>query len=268
MGERRQSGLFPLPEEPLPPIGTLGFRIQRYGMLQWRDLFTARQQISLVELGELSSRVRGGRIPRLLAVSIDKTADLGNALTLWKPDAECPVHLFARQAIGMAWDFCESVPPSESSGSFLSAVQRSADALGSVDGSLASIGQVQLADAIRHPLSDVAATVWFTDPPYYDAVPYSDLSDFFLVWLKRTLQDEPLLRDPFDFHNGLSPKAQEVVQDETKTSNGRVKDRGFFEATMGPSLCGGPADIERDRHRRPWSLPTRRPKVGKPYCLA
>ena len=92
--------------------------------------------------------------------------------------------------------------------------------------------QVQSADATNHPLPDETAGVWFTDPPYYDAIPYSDLSDFFLVWLKRTLPDNPLLRDPFDPDNPLSPKMAEAVQDETKQVDGRSKDRVWFEETM------------------------------------
>ena len=231
--------LCPVPDEPLPPIGTLGFRVQRYGMLQWGDLFTARQALSLLELSSLTKEL-SKRVRPLLSIAIDKTADLGNALAPWKPDAECPVHLFARQAIGMAWDFCESVPPCDSSGSFISAALRSADALNSFDGIGSAIGgQVQLADATRHPLPDAGGSIWFTDPPYYDAVPYSDLSDFFLVWLKRVLQNTSLLSDPFDEGNPLSPKEREAVQDETKTCNGRVKDRTFFEDTMGRAFTEG-----------------------------
>ena len=75
-----------------------------------------------------------------------------------------------------------------------------------------------LADAADHPLPDQTASVWFTDPPYYDAVPYADLSDFFFVWLKRTLPDHRLLTDPFDPTNPLTPKQREAVQDETKHS--------------------------------------------------
>ena len=54
-----------------------------------------------------------------------------------------------------------------------------------------------------------ACAVWFTDPPYYDAVPYSDLSDFFFVWLKRTLPDHPLLRDQFDSNKSADSKNYE-----------------------------------------------------------
>ena len=99
--------------------------------------------------------------------------------------------------------------------------------------------QVQSADATDHPLPDRSAGVWFTDPPYYDAIPYSDLSDFFLVWLKRTLPSHPLLRDPFDPHNPLSPKDREAVQDNTKKCDGRIKDRKFFEDVMGDAFAEG-----------------------------
>ena len=94
------------------------------------------------------------------------------------------------------------------------------------------LDRFSLADACRLSSAGSSVRVWFTDPPYYDAVPYSDLSDFFFVWLKRALPGHPLLRDPFDPTNLLSPKLQEAVQDETKQVDGQPKDRAFFEATM------------------------------------
>jgi putative DNA methylase len=80
---------------------------------------------------------------------------------------------------------------------------------------------------------------WFTDPPYYDAVPYADLSDFFFVWLKRALPISPVLHDPFDPRNPLTPKAAEAVQDETKLVDGRLKDRAFFERKMAHAFAEG-----------------------------
>ena len=244
--EGRQ-GLCPVPDEPLPPIGTLGFRVQRYGMTQWGDLYTARQKAALIELARSISELGQGRehlllsmaTQQLLGIAVDKTADLGNALTPWKPDAECPVHLFARQAIGMAWDFCESVPTCDSSGSFLSAYERSSDGLESVSAGLGQPGQVASSDAANHPLPNGSANIWFTDPPYYDAIPYADLSDFFLVWLKRTLPNHPLLRNPIEPDNELSPKTLEAVQDETKVSDGQPKNREWFEQTMAEAFAEG-----------------------------
>jgi hypothetical protein len=107
-------------------------------------------------------------------------------------------------------------------------------------------GTVQVADACSSPLPDQGVGVWFTDPPYYDAIPYSDLSDFFLVWLKRSIPGHPLLRDPFDPTNPLSPKLQEAVQDETKKVNGKPKDRAFFEETMAKAFAEGRRVLKED----------------------
>ncbi len=103
----------------------------------------------------------------------------------------------------------------------------------------ATKGQVQLADAVSSPLPAESVAIWFTDPPYYDAIPYSDLSDFFFSWLKRSLPDSQILQDPFDPTNALSPKAAEIVQDETRRKNGRVKDTSFFEDSMASAFSEG-----------------------------
>ncbi|MCL6508077.1 MAG: hypothetical protein K6T59_13735, partial [Bryobacteraceae bacterium] len=107
-------------------------------------------------------------------------------------------------------------------------------------------GQLQQSDATEHPLPDETAQVWFTDPPYYDAVPYADLSDFFLVWLKRALPRHPLLRDPFDPANSLTPKLREAVQDETKRDDGRPKDRSWFEEKMAQAFAEGRRVLRED----------------------
>jgi hypothetical protein len=107
-------------------------------------------------------------------------------------------------------------------------------------------GQVQIADACASPLPDEAAHVWFTDPPYYDAVPYSDLSDFFFVWLKRAFPGHPLLRDPFDAANPLTPKDREAVQDEVKIVDGKPKDKAFFESVMASAFAEGRRVLRED----------------------
>lgn len=88
-------------------------------------------------------------------------------------------------------------------------------------------------------MPDASSDIFFTDPPYYDAIPYADLSDFFFVWLKRTLPGDHLLRDPFDPKNPLTPKVQEAVQDEVKLFGTRPKDRIFFEETMAKAFAEG-----------------------------
>ncbi|MBM4020496.1 MAG: DUF1156 domain-containing protein, partial [Planctomycetes bacterium] len=228
-----------MPDEPLPPVGTLGFRVQRYGMLQWGDLFTARQKVALAAfVQEIAALGECADARRLTALCLSKMVDMNNSLATWQAHAEIPAHMLTRFAIPMKWDFAEAVPISESSGTLDSAIKRTTEAFPNLVTTRHG-DTVHLADACSCGLPDDSAGVWFTDPPYYDAVPYSDLSDFFFVWIKRTLPNHPLLRDPFDPKNPLTPKLREAVQDEVKLVSGRPKDRAFFEDTMGKAFAEG-----------------------------
>ena len=228
-----QQELCPVPDEPLPPIGTLGFRVQRYGMTQWGDLFTARQKAVLVETSRLLSS--SGEI---LGLSFGKMARHYNVLSKWHTGSETVAGAFGMQTLPMSWDFPEMFPIVSYAGGIENAI---ADVVGGAEAipPILAAGQVQLADAAYHPLPDQTAGVWFTDPPYYDAIPYSDLSDFYIVWLNRTFPDSPLLRDSFDNANRLSPKTREIVQDETKYNNGQPKNRQWFEENMAKAFAEG-----------------------------
>ena len=243
-----RQGLCPVPDEPLPPIGTLGFRVQRYGMLQWGDLFTARQKVALATLiARVRQRPMTDRpaVREGLAIVVDKLADKASSGCRWKSSAEYMAgNTFSRQALPIVWDFCEAYPFGAESGSVKQELDWVAKVVEAQPGS--SPGQLQPADATRYPLPDETAHIWFTDPPYYDAVPYADLSDFFLVWLKRSLPGHPLLRDPFDLTNPLTPKRAEAVQDETKRDDGRPKDRAWFEEKMANAFAEGRRVLHED----------------------
>ena len=237
-------GICPVPDEPLPPIGTLGFRVQRYGMLHWGSLFTARQKAALIELlrqirlPDISSALR-----ELLTcvLSVFTRACNGNARL--RPDSSV-APAFGMQTLPITWTFPETIisgGKSEHFDGILSNIAQVVEQFPSF-----SIGQLQQADATVHPLPDQTAGIWFSDPPYYDAIPYADLSDFFLVWLKRALPNHSLLRDPFDPENTLSPKMSEAVQDETKFYNGRSKDREWFEETMAKAFAEGRRVLHED----------------------
>ena len=234
-GSRR--GSCPLPDEPLPPIGTLGFRVQRYGILRWGDLFTARQKAALVELLAVIQQTKVAVTTDSLACAFSRVAMSDMSCTRWNSVAEKMQHTFGRQALPIVWDFAEVAVTAEAPGNWRSAYRLIGDVVNANRSVQAA--QVQLADATESPLPDQTASVWFTDPPYYDAVPYADLSDFFFVWLKRTLPGHSLLRDPFDPENPLTPKAREAVQDETKEVDGRPKDRAWFEETMARVFAEG-----------------------------
>jgi putative DNA methylase len=244
-----KKGLSPVPDEPLPPVGTLGFRVQRYGMLQWGDLFTARQKVALTRLASLSRAATAGEGTReCLGLVLDGVIDRNAVLSRWRPqaDQEKVEDVFARQTLSMTWDFAEAVPISDSTGSLSDRVAALADTLEKVAPAGMMAGQVTVEDACSSALPSESARVWFTDPPYYDAVPYADLSDFFFVWLKRALPGHPLLRDPFDAANPLTPKRREAVQDETKRDDGRPKDRAWFEETMARAFAEGRRVLRED----------------------
>jgi putative DNA methylase len=244
-----RTGLCPLPDEPLPPTGTLGFRIQRYGMLRWGDLFTARQKLALLALpttvrNAAERHALGDGILEPISLALSRCSDFNSSLTTWAGDFVRGT--FGRAALPVVWDFCESFPLTETSGGLdgaLDWVSSVAEAVG-----LAGLraGQAHIRDARSSSLPDESAGIWFTDPPYYDAVPYADLSDFFFVWLKRCLPGHPLLRDPYDPANTLTPKRCEVVQDETKRDNGSVKDRAWFERTMAKAFAEGRRVLSED----------------------
>ncbi len=232
-------GLCPVPDEPLPPIGTLGFRVQRYGMLQWGDLFTARQKVAMVELGRFAREqsINSEVLRVMMAMCLSKVAVQNNTGCRWIVKSESLIDCFGRNAIPIVWDFAESIPVSGSKGDFFMQVQGHLKIIN--DLSITSSAMVQSADAIDHPLPDQSVDIWFTDPPYYDAIPYSDLSDFFLVWLKRNLPNHHLLQDPFDSDNPLSPKQREIVMDETREVNDRSKNKDWFEDSMAKAFKEG-----------------------------
>ncbi len=240
-----KKGLCPVPDETLPLMsGT--FNVPIYGMNRWGDLFTARQKVALVTLTRAVQGLDRTEFCEALALALSKLAELACSICAWEPIAECPRHIFGRQAIPIAWDFGEGVLSSASSGSFavsLDNVGAGLDAIGLLTGA----SSPQLADAAEHPLPDQTVAVWFTDPPYYFAVPYADLSDFFFVWLKRALPGHSLLRDPFDPGNPLTPKARELCEmAHWDPERYRHKDQAFFEEGMGRAFADGRRVLRED----------------------
>lgn len=236
------------------PNGGLGFRVQNYGMTEWAELFLPRQLRTLGALSEglevIGEQVKadavragmpqdstrlslGGRgaaaysdaVRTYLAFAIDKLADLNNALTGWKKDAECPVHLFGRQAIPMVWDFAEAYPFSGASGSFQSCLGSVAAALNGkalrIRG--ARVGSTAQRDASAR-IVELGTCAISTDPPYYDNVGYADLSDFFYVWLRHSLGDVW----PDETATLLTPKVDETIADPSRHGS-RLKAKAHFE---------------------------------------
>lgn len=234
-----QQGLSPVPNDATPVGGGSGagraFSLQKYGMMRWADLFSARQCLALLVLSRTAMR-KGNRAA---ALAIGKLVDLCNSLCTWIPEVECPSAVFKLGRVKTGWDFIESAPFRDSSGSFSVCVDNLiAGVLSCVSVDVA--GQSSQEKAQKCALPTDAAAVWFTDPPYYDAIPYADLADFFLVWLQRAVPADSLVLKPFEPGNSLSPKCPEIVQDEAKrTPDGRSKDKEFFENEMGIAFAEG-----------------------------
>ncbi|MGH9322258.1 MAG: DUF1156 domain-containing protein [Vicinamibacteria bacterium] len=219
------------------------FRFHLYGCETFGSLCTTRQKLALLTI---AARIRGIETAEatrvLLALVLDRVASRSSSLSSWRyqADQEKVEHMFVRQALSIEWDFAEAVPISASTGSFHDAVDVVALCVESLTRCFTRPGQAIQADATQTPLPDRTGGVWFTDPPYYDAVPYSDLSDYFFVWLKRALPEHPLLlRDNDDLSNPLTPKRREVRMDEARDVDGAPKDSAFFERLMVRAFSDG-----------------------------
>lgn len=232
-----------VPTEPLPPAGSLGFRVQPYGMTEWSNLYSDRQLLVLSTLTRTVQRIAtlaggandkelGSAVQTCLALAISRLADRTCTLCTWRPqaDQEKVEHVFSRQALPMTWDFAEGTFLSERTAGWNDAYEPPARLIESLATVGLHAGTVAATSAVSHPLPDDSASLFVTDPPYYDAVPYSDLSDFFFVWLKRSL---PAV-DAVAFSGTIAPKDGECIVDET-----RGMDRGYFESTMKRAMAEG-----------------------------
>ncbi|QZD88669.1 DUF1156 domain-containing protein [Qipengyuania aurantiaca] len=160
----------------------------------------------------------------LLTLALGKLTDLSNAFCPWEPVAQCPRNLFGRQAISMGWTFAEANIFSESSGSLATIVSGIKKALekNSYDQPLVK-GHVWQEDAREIRAGEVPYVIC-TDPPYYDAVPYADLSDFFYPWMKRSLHRVY----PELFTTLSTPKSEELVADRMRYGSTEAADSYFM----------------------------------------
>lgn len=247
---RAGGGLSPIPDEPTPEGGGSGagraFSVYRYGMSRWSDVFTARQLLAMTTLCRLIHDSAPPNVRPLVALLISKVIDLNNSLTVWHNIGERPAHMLSRWAIPMKWDFVEPIPISQYSGSLDTALARTMHLL--KEFAVRRPAQlVAQADASEQVLPDESVAVWFTDPPYYDAIPYADLSDFFYVWLRRAVPEHPLLKDRYDGTNLLTPKVREAVQDERRRdASGESRDKAYFERKMREAFSVGRRQLRED----------------------
>lgn len=226
-----------VPDTDLPEQA-LGFRVQNYGMTKHRHLFTQRQLKSLTTFCDLVTEVRAritadgageqceyaDAVATYLGLAVGRLSDICNALCRWEVTKTQVRNLFTRQAIAMLWDFAEPNVFSETAGDYSISLGNLLRALEH----LPARGQTVLRQLNAETLMNDQPRLFSTDPPYYDNVPYADLSDFFYVWLRRCLQ--PV--HPELLGTMLVPKAEELIAEPFR-HGGKEEARSFFERGMG-----------------------------------
>jgi adenine-specific DNA methylase len=154
---------------------------------------------------------RAKAVVTYLGIALDHLISSNSSLTRWVPQRENIAGTFTRQALPMIWDYAEANPLSTSTRNWSGTLDRIAHVIEHTAQASGQSAAVQQGTATRLPYRDDHFDVVVADPPYYDVVPYAELSDFFYVWLKRSVGF--LHPDLFSTH--LSPKSEEIVQKPT-----------------------------------------------------
>ncbi len=224
-----------------------------YGLDEWWKLFTPRQLVAITTFCELLTEVftsvhksavaehrtsrnmclsdretwateYAGAVVTYLAFTIDKCADYWSSISSWSASREAIRNTFSRQAIPIVWDFVECNPFSSSSGNWSAMTKWVVKVLNGMPANHVA-GQVKLTDARSINIGSNPSLIFSTDPPYYDNVPYADISDFFYVWLRRNLQKIW----PNELTKLSTPKAQELVASTTRAGS-KASARRHFES--------------------------------------
>ncbi len=242
-------------DEPLPSKErhrAVGSQLPDYGFQTWSDLFTDRQLLALMTFikwtrAAQQEMVKVGYSPewleaidQYLAVSVDRLVSYSSRLSFWVVNAECQGQTFAHYAFLMTWDFSEINPFSESTGDFLGSldwIQRFLDHALKIRNS----SKPQILQQSSQQLAERSVDAIITDPPYYDAIPYADLSDFFYVLLRRSIGD----RFPDVFAEPLTPKSEELVQQHKTGERGKIG-KEFYERGMAETFLSAHDSLHDD----------------------
>lgn len=224
------------PEEFMPQNDAQNVKVPFWGFKKWRDLFSQRQLRALQTFIKYFNSVKKSlgeddynkAVITYLAIWIDRLVLFNTMFSRWNDTSEKIQHVFGRQAISMLFDFVESNPFSSSSGSAsnqLDWVLRYIDSE-SFSPFPASFANSSSGDKLQFEKKYLTAVI--TDPPYYDAIAYSDCSDFFYVWLKQTLGDVY----PLNFSTPLTPKADECTAIKHRHNGDENAARRHFEQKL------------------------------------
>ena len=245
---KRDQSMSLVPDEEVNSLPHSINRLTIYGMNTWGDVFTPRQGLALSTFAELiddADRHFGSALEYdfkiatrvCLSLVLGRVADRCSSLCRYDPSPTMSGinNTFARQALPMVWDFGEGVPTTNRSGGWPKALEWLLAVFDHEVEATRHTGTATLSSATRQILPDDFADAFVTDPPYYDNVSYADLSDFFYVWLKRSLPQNSILG--FDSH--LSPKSEEIIVEPTPVENVGIKDVTFYLREMTRAMEAG-----------------------------
>ncbi len=235
-----------VPNEKLDNKGIRHTWAMIYGIAEWGDVFTPRQALALSTfvklIRETGEKLCSGDDPDFeravqtcLALALDRLADFNSSVcVLNSVGGRGVVHTFGRQALPMVWDFMETNPFNEVAANWMAGIEAFESTIRTERLSVTP-GRVERCSAATHILPSAAASAFITDPPYYDAVPYAYLSDFFYVWLRRSLANaqSDLLRDT------AVPKDEEIVVDRPHELSDSTHDIAFYEAELAKAFGEG-----------------------------
>jgi len=238
---------FGLPTEPTPTNSQYS-GVYNYGFDQWAKLFTDRQILALGHFIEVlrefdtgtlvdSAEWRDGIFTGLL-LGFQRLLDFANMGCQWKIDVPTINHSFVRFALPISWDYCEANTLSDLAGGYRICVDRIATAYDSLSSwKINAPMPLVLAKSATGNVEESSFDCVITDPPYYDAIPYSDLMDFFYVWLRRQLFGTS---EEFDrvFTGELSPKWDhtrddgELIDDASRFGGDKAASKKNYEEGM------------------------------------
>lgn len=232
-----------VPDERIFSADSRAFFTHLYGLERFGDLYTPRQLLVLLTSTAHVRRLHdemlatgveadlARAVTTYLAFLVNRLADWNSSLCKWAATSESISNTFSRQALPMAWNFAEMNPFGDGSGNLYDALDRMVDTIQRLT-RIARQAQVTRAPAHQCFLPDGSADAVITDPPYYDNVSYADLSDFFYVWLKRSVGD----LYPEHFGSELTPKKWEAIADPTRHSGDRAAANQFYTEVIRRSL--------------------------------